>query len=107
MASRSTKSKNTLKNKGGAVAFLRRHEQALTIIAAFVVFATFMIREEARENLKDIVASIDSSKTTFASRRDTSILAEQLNDVGIFVIDIAASVIKGTYSCRDGQFYHF
>jgi hypothetical protein len=75
--------------------WLRRHEQAVTLVGAFIVFATFIVREEVRENLKDLVSSIETASAVFASRRDTSAVANQLNDIGTSLADISNIVLPG------------
>jgi hypothetical protein len=80
---------------GGLKTILRKHSQLVTLVGAFIVFATFMVREEICESLKDLVSSIDTAQTVFASRRDMIMIAEQLNTVGTITADMAFSVIKG------------
>jgi hypothetical protein len=80
---------------GGIRIFVMNHSQLITFVGAFIVFATFMVREEVREGLKDLVASTESAQTVFATRRDISTIAGQLNTIGIITADMAFSVIKG------------
>jgi hypothetical protein len=75
--------------------FLGRHDSVVIFIGAFIVFATFIFREEVREELKDLVGSIDSAQTVFATRRDVSAIGEQLNTVGTIASDIASTVLGG------------
>jgi len=82
--------------------WLRRHEQAITLIGAFIVFATFIVREEVRENLKDLVSSIETASADFTSRRDTSALANQLNDIGTSLANISNIVLPGA-AAKDAE----
>lgn len=88
----------------GIRTFLTKHAQLVTFVGALIVFATFIFREEVREEMKDLGSSIDAAQAVFETRRDTSALAEQLNVVGIIAINIAGSVMKGrTPEEREGQ----
>jgi hypothetical protein len=95
MAAKDTSGKKLKAGGGSLKAILRKHSQLVTFFGAFIVFATFMVREEIRESLKDLVSSVETAQTVFASRRDTSTIAEQLNTVGTITSDMAFLVIKG------------
>jgi hypothetical protein len=74
---------------------LRRHAQVLTFVGALVVFATFIVREEVRENLKDLIASIDSAQSVFSTRRDVAVIADELDVLGTITVDISGAAMAG------------
>jgi hypothetical protein len=51
------------------------------LVSALVVFAAFIIRDEFREQAKDLGSSIDSAETFFATRGDNAVVAEQLKNI--------------------------
>lgn len=60
---------------------LRKRGQLLLFISALIVFAAFIVRDELRERAKDLEGSIDSAETFFATRRDNTVMAEQLKSI--------------------------
>jgi hypothetical protein len=51
-------------------AYFRRHNRLLTYLGAFIVFATFVVREGIREHLKELTDSIDVAQNVFVVRVD-------------------------------------
>jgi hypothetical protein len=64
--------------KHGTKAFLRRHERLLVLAGTLITLMTFLVRDVLRENLRDIVASIDSAESTFLLRGATREISDQL-----------------------------
>jgi hypothetical protein len=46
-------------------AILRRYNQLLTVVGALIVFSTYVTKEWKREQLKDIVQSVEGARGTF------------------------------------------
>jgi hypothetical protein len=49
-----------------------RHERTLTVFGAFLIFCTFVMRDNKREEYKDLVSEINAAKTAFDVRNDFS-----------------------------------
>ena len=58
--------------------FLRRHSRVLIFVGALVVFVTFVVREGLRENLKDLVDSIDTAQGVFVVEQENQQMSERL-----------------------------
>lgn len=54
------------------VRWLRKHHRLLTFVGALIVFGTFVVKDALREQLKDLVDSIDSAQSTYVVRMDIS-----------------------------------
>ncbi len=52
--------------------YFRRHKRALTIVGALIVFATFVVKDGIRDDLKDRLDTINQAETTFNIRQDTN-----------------------------------
>jgi hypothetical protein len=61
--------------------FFEKYGNALTILAAFVVFGTFIVKDVFREALREQTASINSAKTAFLIRGDIAQLRVALSSV--------------------------
>jgi hypothetical protein len=58
--------------------FVRRHDRLLSIAGAFIIFVTFLVREGYRDELKQLVDSIDGARNVFLIRSDSRNIAEQI-----------------------------
>jgi hypothetical protein len=61
--------------------FLEKHEKALTLLAAFVVFGTFIVKDVFREALHELTDSINSVETAFLIRGDIAQLRVAISSV--------------------------
>ena len=55
--------------------FITQHRRLVTFIGALIVFVTFIVKDGLREQLKDLVSSIDSAESVFAIRNDATTTA--------------------------------
>jgi hypothetical protein len=78
----------------------------MVFVGASIVFLTFIIREEVREDLKSSVDSITSAQTVFATRRDSTAISGQLNTLGVISSDLYAT-INGKTPARNRFFEAF
>jgi hypothetical protein len=62
--------------------FVRRHKKSVFLLAAFIVFATFIVRDNVREHYHDVASAIQSAQSVFAMRS------------GIVQMDIDLGLIK-------------
>jgi hypothetical protein len=77
--------------------FFGKHRRLVTFIGALIVFVTFVIKDGLREQLKDLVSSIDSAESVFAIRNDTATTAMWLQRLQEQVDWIAEKIkLKGT-----------
>jgi hypothetical protein len=82
--------------------FLGQHRRLMTFTGALIVFVTFVIKDGLREQLKDLVSSIDSAESVFAIRNDTSMTAMWLQRLQEQVDWIAEKIkLKGTTYSSD------
>ena len=58
--------------------FARRHDRLISFIGASVVLITFIVKDEIRQDLKDLVDSIDQAENVFMIRSDSRDLGEQV-----------------------------
>jgi hypothetical protein len=58
--------------------FARRHDRLLSVAGAFIIFVTFLVREGYRDELKELVDSIDGARNVFLIRPDNRDIAEQV-----------------------------
>src|SRR5579863_3569903 len=56
----------------------KKHPVILLLLSGFLVFAAFIVRDELREDVRELANSISSAQTVFTSRQDISVLAEQI-----------------------------
>jgi hypothetical protein len=59
-------------------ALLARHNKFFTLLGAFVVFMTFVVKEGARERLKDKLDSIHSAVDVYKIRNESQIRADEI-----------------------------
>lgn len=77
--------------------FFVQHRRLLTFAGALIVFVTFIVKDGLREQLKDLVSSIDSAESVFAIRNDTATTAMWLQRLQEQVDWIAEKIkLKGT-----------
>jgi hypothetical protein len=55
----------TLSDKSRIKAFLLRRDKLLTVIGAIIVFSTFLVREAAREHLKEVADSLSATQNAY------------------------------------------
>jgi hypothetical protein len=62
-----------------------RHDKAITLVGAFLIFCTFLARDNKKEEYKDLVSEIHNARTTFDIRYEhtypTSLLLDINEDV--------------------------
>ena len=76
---------------------LTQHRRLVTFIGALIVFVTFVVKDGLREQLKDLVSSIDSAESVFAIRNDANTTAMWLQRLQEQVDWIAEKIkLKGT-----------
>jgi hypothetical protein len=65
---------------------LRKHSRLLTIISAFIVFVTFIVKEGLADQWKDQASAIDMAEYIYAIQADTSqtVAAQKFADVHSF-----------------------
>jgi hypothetical protein len=71
---------NKSAKRGGVKAFIKRHDRLLTIIGALVVFVTFIVKEERRDELKEIVAAISTAQAFHGVRDDIMLLTAEIQE---------------------------
>lgn len=77
--------------------FFVKHRRLMTFTGALIVFVTFVVKDGLREQLKDLVSSIDSAENVFAIRNDTATTATWLQRLQEQVDWIAEKIkLKGT-----------
>jgi hypothetical protein len=77
--------------------FLGQHRRLMTFTGALIVFVTFVLKDGLREQLKDLVSSIDSAESVFAIRNDTATTAMWLQRIQEQVDWVAEKIkLKGT-----------
>jgi hypothetical protein len=77
--------------------FVTEHRRMLGFVGALIVFVTFMVKDGLREELKDLVSSIDSAEDVFAIRNDSSTTAMWLQRLQEQVDWVAEKTkLKGT-----------
>lgn len=58
-----------------------KKKESLVLLAAFIVFITYIVKDVLRESLKDIVSSIDSAESYFLIRASTFPLMQSLSQI--------------------------
>jgi hypothetical protein len=61
--------------------FFRKHSRFLSFVGALIVFATYIIKEGVREDLKDLISSIATAESTFKVRADNGSIQNQLKSL--------------------------
>jgi hypothetical protein len=52
--------------------FLRRHARVISLSGAFILFTTFLVKEEVRDYQKDLLGDIQTARSTYSASRNTS-----------------------------------
>lgn len=58
---------------------LKRHSNTIVVVGALVIFATYITREELREDFRDISDSIRNARTNFSNHRDADTILYQID----------------------------
>ena len=58
--------------------FVRKHDRLLSVFGALIIFLTFLAGEKFRDELKELVDSIDTARNVFLIRSDSRDIAEQV-----------------------------
>lgn len=74
--------------------FITKHNRLIVFIGALIVFATFIVREALREELKNFVDSIDSAEGVFVVQHENALMAGRLAEVLRFVTAANANILK-------------
>lgn len=74
------------------VRLVRRNHRALMLCGAVVIFATFMVKEALREQLKDLVDSLELARSVYLIRSDSALVSNQLMSVLNEVDDLKLAV---------------
>jgi hypothetical protein len=61
--------------------YLRRHNRILTFIGAFIVFATFVVKDGIREHLKDLTDSVAAAESVFLIRDENIETSRTLGNI--------------------------
>jgi hypothetical protein len=67
--------------------FTRKHDRLLSVIGAIIIFITFLVREAIRDDLKELVNSIDAAEGVFMIRSDSRDVAEEIEYVRAYLTD--------------------
>lgn len=59
--------------------FVIEHAKFLSLFGAFLVFATFIVKDALRDNLKDLMSSLNAAQASFALRSDNNTLADKID----------------------------
>lgn len=63
--------------------WMHQHERALALIGAAIVFGTFIIKDAFKEQIGDLVSSIDKAQNVFLLRNDMSEIRNQIQAVQV------------------------
>jgi chromosome segregation ATPase len=66
---------------GRLVALLRRHRRLLTFVGAFIVFATFMLKENFESGLESEMAQMRNARNIFFMRTQMSQISNEIFDI--------------------------
>jgi hypothetical protein len=69
----------------GFGAFVRKHDRLLSILGTIIVFATFMIREGYREDLKDLASSIAEAQTMYTVQKQHHDIEDTLDALSLTI----------------------
>lgn len=58
--------------------FLKQNERVLSAVGAGLVLSTFVVREAIREDLRDLISSIDAARTVYLLRADSVEITSRL-----------------------------
>jgi hypothetical protein len=58
--------------------FIHKYDRLLSVLGALIIFLTFLAREGFRDELKELVDSIDAAQSVFLIRSDNRDIAEQV-----------------------------
>jgi hypothetical protein len=61
--------------------FVHKHDRLLSVFGALIIFLTFLAREKFRDELKELVDSVDAAESVFMIRSDNHDVAEQIEYV--------------------------
>lgn len=59
-----------MKSIGRVKRFIHKHDRLLSTLGALIIFFTFLAREGFRDELKELVDSIDAAQSVFLIRSD-------------------------------------
>ncbi len=74
---------------------LKRSTDVVLFCSALIVFASFFVHEELRDELKDITAAIDSAQISFEARGDLALILDKLEKLNAFGGDVYARQASG------------
>jgi hypothetical protein len=87
---------------GDIKSFFRRHNTRLIFFGALVVFTTFVIKDVLREQLKDLMDSVESAHSIFVLRHDTSMLNFRLQYLQGTADALADKLVRSKMVTQDG-----
>ena len=67
--------------------FIHKHDRLLSVCGALIIFLTFLTREGFRDELRELVDSIDAAESVFMIRSDNHDVAEQIEYVRQYLTD--------------------
>jgi exonuclease VII small subunit len=67
---------------------LKEHAKFLILAGAFVVFATFVVKDLLRDNLKDLASALAETQSAFELRHDNLMLSDKLDQLNIRLDDL-------------------
>jgi hypothetical protein len=70
-----------MKSIGQLKRFVHKHDRLLSVFGALIIFLTFLAREGFRDELKELLDSIDAAESVFMIRSDNHDVAEQIEYV--------------------------
>jgi hypothetical protein len=74
--------------------FLTRHNRFITLFGALVVFARFIVKEGLREELKDLVDSVNSAQRVFVLQRESGLMSQRLAEIFRLVTAININLLS-------------
>ena len=72
---------------------LKKHERLLSAVGAGLVLLTFVVREAIREDLRDLISSIDSAQSTYLVRADSVDIVSRLVALDARIAQMASAKI--------------
>jgi hypothetical protein len=77
------------------VSWVRRYEHVFILLGAVIVFATYLVKDLLREDLKDLVDSIEIAKHSFKIRGDLVFASSEILTLEDQVADLKVAVNQG------------
>src|SRR5579871_4519433 len=76
--------------------FLKEPKHWFPLVGAFIVFITFVVKENVRENAKEALGAFDAAQASFDLRNENAVITQSLAQIERGVADLNSKSLSAT-----------